>query len=253
MKRMFMLLAALLLAGCDTGQQRRTFPVEVTALPLTGPNEKGWTVEPESLRVSMAPVRFFEGRVLLSERRKPRFDAWALLGVGTAWAHPGHYVPGDALGELLKEAVVVDLLAAEPTVLGEANAVTGSYGSLELTLPRTTFEAPNPNERLAGESVRLVGTATGPEGQRLRFDASVKLNKPVEGIRFEKELGEEPGRVRIAVDLGKWLGRIDFGTVQAPAEGETASFIEGTQAHNALVRGVEDTSAYVVTWEGESK
>lgn len=253
MKRLWTVLAALLLASCGTGEQRRTFPVEVTALPLVGPNERGWTVELESARVAMGPVRFFEGRVLLSERRAPRFDVWALLGVGTAWAHPGHYVPGDALGELLKEGVVVDLLAAEPTVLGEANAVTGSYGSMELTLPRTRFEEPAPGERLAGESVRVEGTATGPEGQRLRFVGRVALERPVEGIRFEKELGEEPGRVRIAVDLGKWLGRIDFGTVEAPAEGEVAELAAGTQAHNALTRGVEDTSAYVVTWEGASK
>lgn len=251
MRRPGMLLAVLLVAGCDTGQQRRTFPVEVVALPLSGPNEKGWTVRPESLQVSVAPVRFFEGRVLLSERqRKPRFDAWALLGVSTAWAHPGHYVPGDALGELLKEAVVVDLMAAEPTVLGEANAVTGSYGSLELTLPKTTTE----DERLTGESVRLVGTATGPQGQVLRFDARVALEKPLAGIRFEKELtAEEPGRVRIAVDLSKWLGRIDFGSLPTADEGVTVRFPADSQAQNALVRGVEDTSAYVVTWQGANE
>jgi len=145
---------------------------------------------------------------------------------------------------------VVDLLAEEPTLLGEANAVTGSYGSLELTLPKTT----NESEQLTGESLRLVGTATGPEGQELRFEARVALEKPLEGIRFEKELGaEELGRVRIAVDLGKWLGRIDFAALPPADEGETVRFPEGSQAQNALVRGVEDTSAYVVTWEGASK
>ncbi|XXF77970.1 hypothetical protein P2318_33705 [Myxococcaceae bacterium GXIMD 01537] len=249
MKRLITLLALVLVAGCDTGQQRRTFPVVVTALPMSGPNEKGWTVQPEALQLSAGPVRFFEGRVLLS-RRAPRFDAWALLGVGTAWAHPGHYIPGDALGELLAPKTV-DLLASEPTPLGEASAVTGSYGSMELTLTRAAADVAAPFGALAGQSVRVRGTATGPQGQSLRFEARVALEKPIEGIRFEKELAaEERGRVRIAVDLGKWLGRIDFATAsQQGADGEY-TFPSDSQAQNALARGVEDTSAYVVTWEG---
>ncbi|MFY0580877.1 hypothetical protein ACN28S_47495 [Cystobacter fuscus] len=126
------LLLLVFLASCGTGAQRRTFPVEMTLQPMTGPNERGWTVTPEALHVSVGPVRFYEGHVLLS-RRAPRFDPFLLLG-GTAWAHPGHYLPGDAMAEVLS-TTVVDLLAASPTVLGEANAVTGDYGSMELTLP----------------------------------------------------------------------------------------------------------------------
>ncbi|MFY0580878.1 hypothetical protein ACN28S_47500 [Cystobacter fuscus] len=54
--------------------------------------------------------------------------------------------------------------------------------------------------------------------------------------------------MRITVDLNTWLGRIDFATV-SPADAEGVStFPTGSQAMNALVRGVEDTGAYVVTW-----
>ncbi|HEX8538406.1 MAG TPA: hypothetical protein VF664_13140 [Cystobacter sp.] len=222
------LLLLVLLASCGTGAQRRTFPVEMTLQPMTGPNERGWTVSPEALHVSVGPVRFYEGHVLLSHR-SPRFDPFLLLG-GTAWAHPGHYLPGDAMAEVLS-TTVVDLLAASPTVLGEANAVTGDYGSMELTL-----------------AVRIRGTATHADGRRVRFDAAMELSKPIEGIRFERVLAQEVGRVRIAVDLNTWLGRIDFATV-SPADAEGVStFPTGSQAMNALVRGVEDTSAYVVTW-----
>ncbi len=202
---------------------------------MMGPNERGWTVTPEALQVSVGPVRFYEGHVLLSQRA-PRFDPFVLLG-GTAWAHPGHYLPGDAMAEVLS-TTVVDLLAASPTQLGEANAVTGDYGSMELTLP-------TPPE---GHAVRLRGTATHADGRRVRFDTALDLPKPIEGIRFERALAEEVGRVRITVDLNTWLGRIDFATV-SPADAEGVStFPTGSQAMNALVRGVEDTGAYVVTW-----
>jgi hypothetical protein len=224
-------LLLALLTSCGTGAQRRTFPVEMTLQPMTGPNERGWTVTPESLHVSVGPVRFYEGRVLLSQR-SPRFNPYVLLG-GTAWAHPGHYLPGDALAEVLS-TTEVNLLAAWPTVLGEANAVTGDYGSMELTLPPS--------------AVRIRGTAAHTDGRRVRFDAAMDLPKPIEGIRFERVLAQEVGRVRITVALGTWLGRIDFATV-SPADAEGVStFPSESQAMNALVRGVEDTSAYVVTW-----
>jgi hypothetical protein len=228
------LLLLVFLASCGTGAQRRTFPVEMTLQPMTGPNERGWTVTPEALHVSV-------GHVLLS-RRAPRFDPFLLLG-GTAWAHPGHYLPGDAMAEVLS-TTVVDLLAAAPTMLGEANAVTGDYGSMELTLPIPP----------GGHAVRVRGMATHTDGRRVRFDAALDLPKPIEGIRFERALAEEVGRVRIAVDLNTWLGRIDFATV-SPADAEGVStFPTGSQAMNALVRGVEDTGAYVVTWvEGATR
>lgn len=233
-----------LLSACGTGAQRRTFPVEMTLAPMTAPNAQGWTVTPESLVASVGPVRFYEGRVLLS-RRAPRFDPFLLLG-GTAWAHPGHYLPGEALGEVLV-TVPVDLLAARPTVLGEANAVTGDYGSLELTLPPSPT-AEGVAAELQGHSMRLRGTAVHTDGRRVRFDASVDLGKAIEGIRFERVLGREQGRARITVALDAWLGRIDF-TTASPADARGVStFPADSQAQNALVRGVEDTSAYVVTW-----
>lgn len=236
-----LVLSATALGGCGSAAERRTFPVEITATPLRGANERGWTVTLDSAHVSVGPVRFFEGRVLLSRR----FDWYSLIG-GTAHAHPGHYVPGDALGEVLSTSTV-DLLPG-PTELGTATAVTGEYGSLELTLATPTA-ATDAEGALGGHAIRLRGTARNPDGGALRFDAVLDLPASVAGVRFEKSLGLEAGRVRIAVDLGKWLGRIDFATATDPDADGTYTFPAGSQALNALVRGVEDTTAYVVTWE----
>jgi hypothetical protein len=234
-------LTLVLGLGCGTGQERRTFPVELTAQPMVGANERGWTVELEQARLAVGPVRFFEGRVLLS-RRWPRFDLYSLIG-GTAHAHPGHYVAGDAMGELLSTRTV-DLLAAQPTVLGEAAAVTGDYGSMELTLATSAGDA----EGLQGNALRMLGRATHTDGRVVRFEALMAPEKPIAGIRFERAMDAAPGRVRITVNLAKWLGRIDFGTVGPSSAVETSVFPTASQAQNALERGVEDTSAYEVTW-----
>ncbi|MFP2928874.1 hypothetical protein ACLESO_27480 [Pyxidicoccus sp. 3LG] len=230
------------LSGCGSEAERRTFPVEVTATLPTGANERGWTVTLESAHASVGPVRFFEGHVLLT-RRAPRFDWYSLIG-GTAHAHPGHYVPGDAMGEVLT-TTTVDLLAGAP--LGDASAVTGEYGSLELTLATPTATTDTQGV-LSGHAVRLRGTARNADGGSVRFDAVVDLPAPVAGVRFEKSMGLEAGRVRIAMNLGGWLGRIDFATATDPDADGVYTFPAGSQAQNALVRGVEDTSTYVVTW-----
>ncbi|MCY0999830.1 hypothetical protein OWM54_22100 [Myxococcus sp. MISCRS1] len=233
---------AALLLGCGSEAERRVFTVESTAAPLSDtPNERGWRITLDAAHVSLGPVRFFEGRVLLSRA----FDWYALLG-GTAHAHPGHYAPGDALGELL-ETHTVDLLSGI-TPLGTASAVTGEYGSLELTLatPTATTDAQGV---LKGHAVRLVGTATNADGGQVRFDVEADLPKPVAGVRFEKSLGLEAGRVRITVDLRKWVDRIDFATATDTDADGIYTFPADSQARNALMRGVEDTTAYVVTWE----
>ncbi len=235
--------ASTALGGCGSEAERRTFPVEVAATLPTGANERGWTVTLESAHVSVGPVRFFEGRVLLS-RRAPRFDWYSLLG-GTAHAHPGHYLPGDALAEVLTTGTV-DLLAGAS--LGTASAVTGEYGSLELTLATPTA-ASDARGVLGGHAVRVRGTARNADGGSVRFDAVTDLPAPVAGVRFEKSLGMEDGRVRIAVDLGKWLSRVDFATATDSDADGVYTFPAGSQALNALVRGVEDTTTYVVTWE----
>ncbi|NBD14472.1 MULTISPECIES: hypothetical protein [Corallococcus] len=246
--------ATLLSLGCGDGTkteaERRTFGVTMTSTAPTAPNEYGWTVTPEAAQLSVGSVRFYEGRVLLS-RRAPRFDWYSLIG-GTANAHPGHYVPGDALGEVLN-VQTVDLLTAGGASLGDANAVTGSYGSLELTLATPTA-ATDAQNVLGGHQVHVRGSATHASGATVRFDATVDLPKAIEGVRFERELKQESGFVRIAVDFGKWMDRIDFATASPPDASGVSTFPADSQAQNGLVRGVEDTSAYVVTWvEGAVK
>ncbi len=209
----------LVLSACGgTVAQRRTFPVEVAGVPTTSMgNDKGWVVTLTEAKATVGPVRFFSGKVLISRRWSP-----LSLFVGTAHAHPGHYVEGEALGEVLTTKEV-DLLATGPTSLGDANAVTGEYGSMELTVTK----------------VRLKGTAT-LGATTVDFDTTEFTPKePLAGIRFEKVLGTEQVIARINVGLQTWVTRIDFAKT-----GGASAFAADSEAFNAFNRGVLDTSAY---------
>jgi len=226
-----LVLSSTLACLCACGgvaQKRRTFPVEVTHAAPAAANDSGWAVTLTKATAKVAPVRFFTGKVLLSSRWE--FDPYLLIG-GTAWAHPGHYLQGDALGELLTPKDL-DLLAATPTELGLAEAVTGDYGSMQLTL----------------DTVQLAGTAT-KDSVTVKFDTGAFTPPaPIEGVRFEKILEDEKGTARLTALTSVWLSRIDFSTAGTPNADGVSVFSSDSVAFNGFVRGVLDTSAYDVKW-----
>lgn len=231
-------LFALAFAGCSVEGVRRTFPLEVESALPSEPNTHGFVITLDEARMNLGPITFYEGRVHVART----FSPWSLL-YGTAWAHPGHYHPGEARGELLGTHEV-DLLVTEPTALGDVDAVTGSYGSVELSLPALADpggSGPEASLRLSGQAVR--------DEEVLPFSAVLALTEPVSAIRFERQLGEEPGAVVLRVDVGEWLRRVDFST-ETEVDGDGVRHIsEGSQAHNALVRDVKDPSAFTFRWE----
>lgn len=216
MKRSLCSLVVVALCACSgTEGKRRTLPLEVLGSPPTTANDKGWALELSAATVHVGSIRFFEGEAPLGWR----FSPYALIG-GTAWAHPGHYEPGQALGEWLVGGDA-DLLSRAPTSLGDAEAVTGDYGSMQLGL--------------SAPGVRVVGIAV-KEQRRVPFELQFAPPAALEGVRFEHAIGTQAGAVRVTVKLQSVLSRIDFG-----AAAEVIA--------NAFSRGVEDTGSYAVTWE----
>lgn len=217
------------LCACDvtTQQVRRTFPVEVrVSLPAT-PLESGWTVSDVSGELPLTSLRFFEGRVLVAE--------WSPLSllISTAHAHPGHYVPGESLAEVLSPTTV-DLAKREPLSWDVAQAVTGSYGSAQLELG----------------GARISGVASRSD-QTLRFDTgSFTPRGAITAIRFEHELATDPGRMVLSIDLGVLLSRIEFDkALAAPSAEGVTRFDRASPAFNGFERGVTDTSSYRFTWQ----
>lgn len=223
------LFCSLLLVGCDvaTQQTRRTFPVEVVVTAPSAPLETGWTVTDLTGSMPLTELRFYEGRVLAT-----RWSPMELF-ISTAHAHPGHYVPGSSMAEVLTP-LELDLSKRAVLPWGEANAVTGSYGSAKLGFG----------------TVRIRGTAVKAD-QTIRFDTgSLTLSAPLEGIRFEHEMDTSSGRVRLEVDLGVLLSRIEFDKHGSTAGADgVITFDRGSVAFNGFDRGVTDSGSYRFTWQ----
>lgn len=221
----------LLLAACNasTTQTRRTFPVEVVVTAPSSPLETGWSVSDLSGSMPLTELRFFEGPVLVGRAFRP-FD----LLVATAHAHPGHDVAGAAMGEVLTP-LELDLARRDVVAWADANAVTGTYGSATLGFGAT--------------GVRVRGTAT-KAGQAVTFDSgALVLTAPLSGLRFEHEMTTAPGGVRIEVDLGVLLSRIEFDqTGSLPGPDGVVTFAPTSRAANGFDRGVTDATSYRFTW-----
>lgn len=231
MKRLLSLLALAALVACGgTERQRTSFPVTVSGGVETVTTDSGWRVSLTKATAHLEAVRFFEGKVLLA-RALPRLPWWRTVLVPPAFAHPGHYVPGEALGELLRP-VTVDLRSTTPTPWGEASGLTGEQGSLQLTF--------------AAGGLELAGTAT-KDAQALPFTAVFAPTAAIEGVRAEHVVTTSGAGVDVRLELAVVFSRVDFAQV-----GSSASPLDPTSpAFNGLVRGVADTSAWVVTWQGE--
>lgn len=204
-----------------------------------------WTVTLTEAVAALGPVYLFEGEPLLG-----RFDLRQLL-LPRAYAHPGHYQEGEALGEL-REQVVIDLLDPEPTRLGMMSAVTGECHSAQIGVGSAESGLAGA-EQLEGHALLVRGEAARGD-ELIPFEASIDLEIFVEGLDFEHEIDDSPGHLAVEVDLRRWLRRVDFSTT-TPGDGEEglAIFEEGTQAHNALSRGVDNTLAYGFAWVADEE
>lgn len=234
---LFPALLCTLACGSDTARTRIDFAVEAGALAHDGPitTVGGWTVELSTAELSVAGLYFFEGEPLFARvDRRPMHQRLLGMVIGTAYAHPGHYVEGEALADLL-QPVTLDLLAPDQR-LGQANGVSGAYNSVRVVL--------KPAAALDNHTARIAGTAT-KDGVTVRFTASLNLDKAIEGVAFGADLEASGGKVHLAIDPAEWVRRIDFGTLDTTQEVELQ---EGTQPYNAFIRGVENTAAFHFTW-----
>lgn len=272
------LLLSLGLSSCGSEREYIDYPIEAQGHFETFENERGWTVELELAQARLGPVRFYEGHPFFSR------SMWRLPQlIKSAHAHPGHYDPTEALGELL-DVSVVDLLASSPTLLGRARGLSGSYGSAEVVV---SDKPSGDDDTLGPVSLRLKGKATGcveqaeddseggsngepnddqngdPNGDSkgdsngscepgfeqvtLPFEAALSLPNTVSGISFEHEL-TAGGKVLLDIDVKHWLARVNFATLSLDKDQALGAVEKGSQAYNALVRGASEGAAYKLSW-----
>ena len=214
----------LLTAACGTEHRRRSFPVEISGDTSALVTDSGWSVTLTKATAHLQTLRFFEGKVLIAQKS----PWWRSLLISDAYAHPGHYIPGAAMAEVLTP-LELDLLATTPTAWNLADGITGSYGSVELGFEDT--------------GVELEGTAS-KDNQTVAFSTHFAPAHALEGIRFERELGDESGSVSLSLNLKVIVSRMDFSLTGS----STQPLDETSPAFNGFARGVGDTSGYTVTW-----
>lgn len=242
------------LGGCSDGAttdattgKRITFTMTVSPVKKTFTTKVGWDVTLTKAMIATGAFYFFDGDTLFASTA-PRFrpvlsPLELLLRPAIAHAHPGHYVPGNAKGEMLT-ATSVDLLAGDAR-LGDGQGVSGSFRSATFT-----FGAP-PAGPLAGELggnvIVLEGTAKKGTEERT-FRAEVKAdeltdakNKPqIEGCPFTEADVQGNGNVAVTIDADAWLDQVEFELL--PKDGAPAKLVDVTQSE--LTRSIRGGDRY---------
>jgi hypothetical protein len=230
--------------GDTTGRVRVTFPVTVRGINATSDNSLGWHVVVEQAFAAVGPVRWYEGPPIFGRNLFER-----ALGVGVAYAHPGHYVPGEALADITSQRVV-DLTAATPTALEDATGVSGDSLS-------ATFELRPPGASLGPSAAALHGLALWTRGTAtrmgvtVRFEGGVAVDYAVRGIPARATFASG-GSAAVAVNLAQWFDRADFSTLTAPSPDGTAPITMTSEVANGLYRGATNGSAYLFSWSASS-
>ena len=240
--------------GSDTtGGKRVTLHTVVTIDPAatqafdTG---IGWHLELTRIVLAMGPFYYFDGAPPLVRFAPVRDERWAvrLLGVEPAFAHPGHYQAGNAMGEML-ESTSVDLLAG-PATLPDGDGISGTYRSARFTFPPT---ATGPFAIELGDHVALVEGKAQKDGENARTFratgdygeiAKSEANAQIEGCELVETDVESDGTITLTVNPRVWFNIVDFSQV---AEGSTeapATFDAGSQPAIAFTQGLAQLSAY---------
>ncbi len=214
----------------DSGTTGKRVTLRTTATgegagPFT--NALGWTVTLKSARMSVASLYYFDGEPIFSLRRlMPR----------SAFAHPGHYVAGEARGQMLSPATL-DLLAPTNT-LPDGVGVSGTVRSARLTF----------GSGVGGFAVVLEGeaknaTATVPFVARAALESLLdSFGEPkVEGCAFTATEVQADGTVNLSVRPSAWLDQVDFTDVKSDLASSPVAF-------NGFTRGLQKGAAYVFSY-----
>lgn len=266
------ILTTAILAACSSSDSSGTTGRAVTLqthvetkddLTLPFLNASGWEIRLSEAYLSLGALYYFSGAPVISRaplRNREKQGVMATLGnllVPPALAHPGHYVEGTAMGQMI-EARAVNLLAG-PTELGQGEGVTGEVNSARLTL-----QSPARGElaeKLEDQVVIARGTARKGEttvtfvAKAAESDILDGDGKPqISGCAFGSTLGDigvdvvEDGTVTLGIVPSVWFSQVDFGYVSgdvAPQPDPSGHVdLDGTFAGQAFTRGVKKGTGY---------
>ena len=229
--------------GSGTTGRRIALDVTIAASPESRQftNAKGWTISHTKAAVTTGAFYFYDGEPRCAGAAPRRSAGF----VRSAFAHPGHYVAGNARGEMLAPSSA-DLLAG--AMLGSGDGVTGMVRSATFA-----FSSPATGPmaaELGGNVIVLEGSATRDAETRV-FRAEIaademkdsKGNLAIEGCPFATTDMQGDGTVTITVDLPMWLQQVDLADVSASTDDKPVLLGAGV-ARNQLVRSAKGGLSY---------
>lgn len=222
------------------------------ASPFT--NAYGWSIRLDRVALSVGALYYFDGAPILSYRapRSRGLNVLAeLLGPRVAYAHPGHYQAGDAVGQMLVPAAVD--LAAGPADLAAGEGTTGTFRSARFIFGETP--SGSVADVLGPYVVVLEGKGT--KGAMVRafrgvadiLDVEDGDREPrLEGCAFDKEtvVGEN-GTITVHVKPSVWLDQVDLEEL-AESAGDPVEISREHMAFEALTRGLKKGAALVFSY-----
>jgi hypothetical protein len=212
----------------------------------------GWVITLKRAIVGTGAFHYYDGRPAFTRRedgawRVLRTALAALSPIGTAHAHPGHYIAGSAMGEMLAP-YSADLLAG-PTDLPDGYGITGTIQSATFSF-EPSDQGPMQGA-LAGNVAIAEGSAT-KDGKTVYFSFTAAMadvehtakNGEVTGCIFDASDVEAPGVVTVTVKPRVWFNFIDFSTLD-PGTPEAPTVVPSDAvAHIAFALGLAQLSAY---------
>lgn len=241
MKRM---LLALLLLNC--GENSTTGKQVVLHTKLTSDlntersfvTDYGWNVTLTRASFSTGPFYYFDGEPAFT-RRAPSFFEF-LKPIQTAYAHPGHYVPGNAVGQMLQPQTF-DLLGVGPFAMSDGVGVTGPVRSATFS-----FSAPDDGHSVVtsgsaerdGGTVYFTFTAALSDIERTAKDAQIT------GCKFEENTIDGDETVLVTVKPRIWFNLVDFSQVDAGTPESPTLVDRASVPHIAFALGLGQLSAY---------
>lgn len=245
------LVSATLGTSCtneSTAQKRVTYETHIVAddaIDAPVVNAYGWSIQITRAALSIGPIYYWNGAPSFASFNAP--DTFGIFGIRSAFAHPGHYVPGDAMGQVLIPSSV-DLALGE-AILPPGEGVSGVYRSGRLTfVDKPVGDAV---DALAGHVIVLEGTGTKDTLTRI-FRAELDFDdildaagEPrVDGCAFDNEPDiQADGTITIHVALSVWLDQLELDTVAESVDGKPVLIARDSTPFREIERGIKKAPA----------
>lgn len=218
----------------------------------------GWNVSLERAAVGIGALYYFNGPPAFArlERKPSMWQRASALFEGTAYAHPGHYQAGDALGQMLT-ASSYDLMSPVAAPLADGEGVTGQFRSARFVFASLVTgpaaEALGTHVAYArGTAEKADGSSVAPIHFEIAADfadvAKQAAKGEIDGCSFSEVQVKADGTVHLVIRPAVWFNLVDFSDV-APGTADAPTVLSlAAKSGIGFVNGLTQLDAYTFTY-----